>query len=63
MEEIFYPFDDPTYDRRTIKIFLERTHGFTVCDHVRDLIPGRLIGDGIEEAMVKSRCFVCLLSP
>ncbi len=62
MEPMFYPFDDPTYDQRTIKIFLERTYGFMICDHVRDFIGGRQIPDQIEEAMDKSRRFICLLS-
>ena len=63
MDEIFYPLEDPTYDQRTIKIFLERTYGFTVCDHVRDFIAGRPVSGQIEEAMEKSRRFICLVSP
>ncbi len=62
MDQIFYPLDDATYDQRTVKLILERTHGFTVCDHVRDFIAGKPIGDNIENAMRASRRFICLLS-
>ncbi len=62
MEAIFYPLDDPTYDQRTVRLVLERTHGLTVCDHVRDFIAGRGIINNIEHAITTSRRMVILLS-
>ena len=62
MEAIFYPLDDPTYNPYTVQLVLERTHGLTVCDHVRDFIPGRGIINNIEHAMTTSRRMIILLS-
>ncbi len=62
MEAIFYPLDDPTYDQRTVQLVLERTHGLTVCDHVRDFIAGQGIINNIERAITTSRHMVILLS-
>ncbi len=62
MWAIFYPLDDPTYDQRTVKLVLERTHGLSVCDHVRDFIAGRGIINNIEHALTRSRRIIVLLS-
>ncbi len=62
METIFYPLEDPTYDQRLVQVFLERTHGMTVCDHVRDFIAGNGIINNIERGITKSRHMIVLLS-
>ncbi len=62
MEAIFYPLDDPTYDQRNVQLVLERSHGLTICDHVRDFIAGRGIINNIEHAITTSRRMIILLS-
>ncbi len=61
MEAIFYPLDDPTYDPGLLELVLERFHGLTVCDHVRDFKAGLIINN-IEHAITTSRRIIVLLS-